>query len=197
MMDSKEVSDKKIGIFSVGTAGHVMPSVRIIGELNKQGFDLNNLLVVTGNRNEKKYYKNLNVDIIEYDFIRTKKSRIYYFINFFGIIKSLYFLNQTVRTNNISVIFTTGSYIAPLISILGYIKKIPVYLQEQNIYAGLGNYVGSFFGKKVYTSFPDTLHLHKKKIFFVGPILDESIEGNQAKLSSGTEINNGVVSIGI
>jgi len=197
VMDSKEISDKKIGIFSVGTAGHVMPSVRIIAELNKQGFDLKNLLVVTGNRNEKKYYKNLNVDIIEYDFVRTKKSRIYYFINFFGIIKSLYFLNQIVRSNNISVIFTTGSYIAPLISILGYIKKIPVYLQEQNIYAGLGNYIGSFFGKKVYTSFPDTVHLHKIKIFFVGPILDESIEGNQAKLSIGTEINNGVVSIGI
>ena len=197
MMDSKEISDKKIGIFSVGTAGHVMPSVRIIAELKEQGFDLNNLLVVTGNRDEKKYYKNLNVDIIEYDFVRTKKSRIYYFINFFGIIKSLYFLNQIVRTNNISVIFTTGSYIAPLISILGYIKKIPVYLQEQNIYAGLGNYIGSFFGKKVYTSFPDTEHLHKKKIYFVGPILDESIEGNRLKLSSDVEGHNGVVSIGI
>ena len=78
MMDSKEISDKKIGIFSVGTAGHVMPSVRIIAELNKQGFDLKNLLVVTGNRYEMKYYKNLNVDSIEYDFVRTKKSRIYY-----------------------------------------------------------------------------------------------------------------------
>ena len=60
-MDSKEVSDKKIGIFSVGTAGHVMPSVRIIGELNKQGFDLNNLLVVTGNRNEKKYLSLIHI----------------------------------------------------------------------------------------------------------------------------------------
>ena len=69
-------TENKIGIFSVGTAGHVMPSVRIINELRKKGFDLNNLLVVTGNRNEKKYYKELDVSVIEHDFVRTKKMTI-------------------------------------------------------------------------------------------------------------------------
>ena len=54
---TKDNSPKKIGIFSVGTAGHVIPSVRIINELKKQGVDLKNILVVTGNRDEKKYYR--------------------------------------------------------------------------------------------------------------------------------------------
>ena len=40
MMDSKEKSVKKIGIFSVGTAGHVIPGVRIVNELKEQGVDL-------------------------------------------------------------------------------------------------------------------------------------------------------------
>jgi len=190
-------TENKIGIFSVGTAGHVMPSVRIINELRKKGFDLNNLLVVTGNRNEKKYYKELDVSVIEHDFVRTKKSSIYYFINFVGIFRSLYFLNKIIRNNDISVIFTTGSYIAPLISFLGWMKNIPTYLQEQNIYAGLGNYVASFFAKTAFTSFPETDHLHKRKINFVGPILDESIESNRGELSPNYDSYEGEISIGI
>ena len=189
----------KIGIFSVGTAGHVMPSVRIINELKEQGFDSNNLLVVTGNRNEKKYYRKVNVDVIEYNFIRTNKSTVYYLINFVVIFKSLYFLNQIICKNNISVIFTTGSYIAPLISFLGYIKNIPVYLQEQNIFAGLGNYIGSIFAKKVYTSFPNTNNLYKKKIDYVGPVLDHSIETNKSIIISNmnNRYTKGDIAIGV
>ena len=67
---------------------------------------------------------------------------------------------------------------------MGYIKRIPTYLQEQNIYAGLGNYLGSFFGTKVYTSFPNTEHLYRKKIEFVGPVLERSIEENKNKNES-------------
>ncbi len=190
-------AENKIGIFSVGTAGHVMPSVRIINELKEQGFNSNNLIVVTGNRNEKKYYKELDVTIIEHDFVRTKKSSIYYFINFLGIFRSLYFLNKIIHKNDISVIFTTGSYIAPLVSFLGWMKSIPTYLQEQNIYAGLGNYVASFFAKKAFTSFPDTEHLHKRKINFVGPILDDSIENHREELSPHYDSYTGEISIGI
>ena len=198
-MDSKEKSEKKIGIFSVGTAGHVIPGVRIINELKEQGVDLNNILVVTGDRNEKKYYGKLNLEIIEHNFVRTKKSSIYYLINFIAVFKSIYFLHRLIRDYNISVIFTTGSYIGPLIAFLGYIKKIPTYLQEQNIYAGLGNYLGSFFGTKVYTSFPNTEHLYRKKIEFVGPVLERSIEENKSELMSNldTLFKKGVVSIGV
>ena len=128
-MDSKEKSVKKIGIFSVGTAGHVIPGVRIINELKEQGVDLNNILVVTGDRNEKKYYGKLNLEIIEHNFVRTKKSSIYYLINFIAVFKSIYFLHRLIRDYNISVIFTTGSYVGPLIAFLGYIKRIPTYLK--------------------------------------------------------------------
>ena len=196
---TKDNSPKKIGIFSVGTAGHVIPSVRIINELKKQGVDLKNILVVTGNRDEKKYYRKLNIEVIEYNFVRTKNSSIYYLINFIGLFKSIYFLHRIIGMYNISVIFTTGSYIAPLISFLGYVKNIPTYLQEQNIYAGLGNYLGSFFGDKVYTSFPNTEHLHKKKIQFVGPVLESSIEENRTKLMNNLDsrFKRGKICIGV
>ena len=196
-MTSKERFVKKIGIFSVGTAGHVIPGARIVNELKEQGFDLKNVLVVTGDRNEKKYYEKLNLEVIEYNFVRTKKSSIYYLVNFIAVLKSIYFLHKLIRDNEISIIFTTGSYIAPLVSFLGYIKNIPTYLQEQNIYAGLGNYLGSFFGSKVYTSFPNTVHLQKKKIEFVGPVLDKSIEENNIMNNFDSFLKKGVVSIGV
>ena len=70
------IKEKKIGIFSVGTAGHVLPSVRIVKELEDKGFNLDNVIVVTGNRDEKRFYKEYKIDILEYDFIRTEKSII-------------------------------------------------------------------------------------------------------------------------
>ena len=48
----------KIGIFSVGTGGHIVPSVRIVDELIQKGILKEEILVVTGKRNEKKFYKN-------------------------------------------------------------------------------------------------------------------------------------------
>ena len=100
---TKDNSPKKIGIFSVGTAGHVIPSVRIINELKKQGVDLKNILVVTGNRDEKKYYRKLNIEVIEYNFVRTKNSSIYYLINFIGLFKSIYFLHRIIDMYNIKL----------------------------------------------------------------------------------------------
>lgn len=176
MMAEEIQIEKKIGIFSVGTAGHVLPGVRIVNELINLGFDQKNLVVVTGSRNERKYYNKLDIEVIEQEFIRTSKSSLYYLANVFRLLKSLYLLNRIIKKNNISLIFSTGAYIAPLASLIGYFKRIPIYLQEQNIYGGLGNYVGSFFAKKVYTSFPDTQNLRNKSIDFVGPILDSSIE---------------------
>ena len=165
------IKEKKIGIFSVGTAGHVLPSVRIVKELEDKGFNLDNVIVVTGNRDEKRFYKDYKIDILEYDFVRTEKSIIHYIKNISKVVKSLLYLNKVINKNKISVIFTTGSYISPLVCVLGFVKRIPSFIQEQNIYGGLGNYVGSYFAKVVYTSFPNTKNILKSKINYVGPVL--------------------------
>ena len=168
--------NNKIGIFSVGTGGHVLPGSRVLDELDNCGFDLNNVVIVTGKRNEKRFYKKHKIEILELDLVRTKLNVYHYFRKIFSIFRSLFELKRIINDKKISIIFATGSYISPLVALLGFRYKIPTYLQEQNIYAGLGNYIGSYFAKKVFTSFPDTKNLLKKKIDYVGPVLSKSIE---------------------
>ena len=71
----------KIGIFSVGTGGHIVPSVRIVDELIQKGILKEEILVVTGKRNEKKFYKNYDIDVLEHDFIRSEGGIFYYIFN--------------------------------------------------------------------------------------------------------------------
>ena len=166
----------KIGIFSVGTGGHVLPGSRVLDELANCGFDLNNVVVITGKRNEKRFYKKHKIEILELDLVRTNSSLFHYFRNTLSLFRSLIELNRIIKNKKVSVIFSTGSYISPLVSILGFRYRIPTYLQEQNIYAGLGNYIGSYFVRKVFTSFPKTKNIVKKKIEYVGPVLSKPIE---------------------
>lgn len=168
----------------MGTGGHVFPGSRILEELKRSGFDLDNILIVTGKRNEKRFYKKHKLEIIEIDLIRTNSSILYYFTKMFSVFRSLLELNRIIKNRKITVIFSTGSYISPLVSLLGFRYKIPTFLQEQNIYAGLGNKIGSYFANTVFTSFPDTKNLIKNKIKYVGPILSKSIEEKNIRSNS-------------
>tara|TARA_B100001750_G_C15430619_1_gene558010 strand:+ start:7 stop:1059 length:1053 start_codon:yes stop_codon:yes gene_type:complete len=172
----------KIGIFSVGTGGHIVPSVRIVDELIQKGILKEEILVVTGKRNEKKFYKNYDIDVLEHDFIRSEGGIFYYIFNVYKIVTSTIFLCKVIKQYKLKVIFTTGAYIAPLAALSGWYSKIPIYIQEQNKYAGLGNKFASIFSKKSYTSFPNTINLFKKNnINYVGPVLSKKIEENVKK----------------
>ena len=48
---------KKIGIFCVGTGGHVLPAKNLITQLNDEGIDLDKFIIVTDERGSK-YLKN-------------------------------------------------------------------------------------------------------------------------------------------
>ena len=53
---------KKIGIFCVGTGGHVLPAKNLILELNDKGVNLENFFVVTDERGSE-YLKGLDIKI--------------------------------------------------------------------------------------------------------------------------------------
>ena len=54
---------KKIGIFCVGTGGHVLPAKNIILQLNKEGVSLDEFIVVTDKRGAQ-YLEDLNYNAI-------------------------------------------------------------------------------------------------------------------------------------
>ena len=53
---------KKIGIFCVGTGGHVLPAKNLITQLNDEGIDLDKIIIVTDERGSQ-YLKNLDINL--------------------------------------------------------------------------------------------------------------------------------------
>ena len=71
---------KKIAIFCVGTGGHVLPAKNIIMQLNDEGIDLENFIVITDERGSE-YLKDLNIKIYIQEIYRSKIGIIGYIIN--------------------------------------------------------------------------------------------------------------------
>ena len=165
---------KKIGIFCVGTGGHVLPAKNMIKELNDKNIGLENIVVITDKRGAQ-YFENMEVNMHIQNIYRSSNGIIGYIFNFNKILKSINNIKYLIKKENIKVVFCTGSYIAPAASFLCMLLKIKYFGQEQNIHAGLGNKVSSYLPGLIFTSYPDTKNLRNKNIKFTGPIFNKSI----------------------
>ena len=152
------------GVFLfVGTGGHVLPAYNVIKSMLNQGLDKKNILVVTDERGIE-YFKDKDVETIVYPFVSSRRGIGGYLLNVGKIFQSVIYLYKTLKTHSPKFLFTTGAYIAPIAAIVSKLLNVNFYIQEQNIYAGLGNKIAAPFANVVYTYFPDTQNIQKKKI---------------------------------
>ncbi len=181
---------KKISIFCVGTGGHVLPAKNIIMQLNEEGIKLENFIVITDKRGSQ-YLKDLNIKIYIQDIYRSKIGIIGYILNFHKIIKTLIKTRSLIKKEKTKIILSTGSYIAPIASLLGLTMGIKYFGQEQNIYAGLGNKLSCLLPGIIFTSYPETKNLLKKKGTYVGPVINKDllkkIKDNRDALTIGIQ----------
>ena len=195
------MNQNKIIFFCVGTGGHVLPVKNIIEELLNIGVSNNQIEIVTDNRGYKFLEK---VDVKRYmvDVYRSNNGKIGYLLNLNKVFKTISNINKQVDFKHTKLIFTTGSYIAPVAAYLSWRKKIKLFIQEQNIYTGLGNKIASYFKSTVFTSYADTKNVNQKNLKFVGPIIQRDIKkskkirkkqiviGIQGGSQGSKEINN-------
>ncbi len=164
----------KIAVFCVGTGGHVLPAKNIIMELNDEGIALENFIVITDERGSK-YLKDLNIKIYVQEIYRSKIGIIGYILNFHKVLKTLIQTRSLIKKEKAKIIFSTGSYIAPIASLLSFTLGIKYFGQEQNIYAGLGNKLTCLLPGIIFTSYPETKNLLKHKCNYVGPVIKKDI----------------------
>ena len=177
----------KIVFFCVGTGGHVLPVLNIVKTISKKGIDESDMLVITDKRGEQ-YFRDSSIEIITYPFVSSTKGILGYFLKIFKIVISVFVIFKRLRKLNISFIFTTGAYIAPVAALLSMMLRTKFYIQEQNIFAGLGNKVSAFCANSVFTSFPNTENISQKKIDFSGPVLNLDVEKIRDKANSNLTI---------
>ena len=103
---------KKIGIFCVGTGGHVLPAKNLILQLNEEGVSLEKFIVVTDERGSQ-YLKDLDIKIYILDIYRSKIGIIGYVFNIYKVLKTILEVWSILKKERIKINFSTGSYIAP------------------------------------------------------------------------------------
>ena len=195
------MNQNKIMFFCVGTGGHVLPVKNIIDELLNSGISKNQIEIVTDNRGSK-FLQEVDVKCYTTDVFRSDIGKLGYLINLTKIFKTISNINRNMDFKNTKIIFTTGSYIAPIAAYMSWRKKIKLFVQEQNIYTGLGNKIASYFKSTVFASYPDTKNVNQKNVEFVGPVIDKKIKksikdindniviGVQGGSQGSNEINN-------
>ena len=166
--------NKKVCFFCVGTGGHVLPVRNLIKELKKLGTNNEDILVICDNRG-KQYLNNLDISINTPEIFVSKKGVVGYIFNIFKISRSIREVTKILKDQNVSVVLTTGAYIAPVAAIVSKILKAKFFIQEQNIYAGLGNKMSAIFAKTIFTSFEDTQNINKSKLKHTGPVVNTTL----------------------
>ena len=183
------MNKNKIVFFCVGTGGHVFPVINLIDDLIKIGIDKRKIDVITDNRGSQ-YFKDKNISNHSMDIYRSKIGKIGYFLNIIKIIKSIRIIEKKIDLENSKILFTTGSYVAPLAAYLSWKYKIKFFIQEQNIYAGLGNKIASYFKSVKFTSYPNTININQKNLVHTGPVVDKKIQNNKSNYNK--EITIGI-----
>ena len=166
--------NKRICFFCAGTGGHVLPVRNLIKELKELGTKTEDIFVICDNRG-KQYLDNLDINIHTPEIFVSKKGILGYIFNFFKISRSIREISKILKDQNISVVLTTGAYIAPVAAIVSKILKAKFFIQEQNIYAGLGNKISAIFAKTIFTSFEDTQNIKMSKLNHTGPIVNTTL----------------------
>ena len=173
--------NKKICFFCVGTGGHVLPVKNLLIELENLGVSPEDIYVISDSRGVQ-YLENINTNIYTTNAYVSKYGILGYLLNFPKIIKSIYEIKRFLKNQNIAVVLTTGAYIAPVAAVISLLLNAKFFIQEQNVYAGLGNKISATFAKSVFSSFEDTENISKKKLIYTGPIVNTTLTRSDVSL---------------
>lgn len=163
-----------------GTGGHIFPIVAIIRELKKISKEKLDFFYL-GPKDEfgqeilsKEGVKIKNVLTGKWRRYIEPKSILNNIVDIFkipiGFFQALFYLLVWYP----DLIFSKGGFGSIPAVIAGWILRIPIFLHESDIFPGMSNRILSKFALEIFTSFPNTPCVPKKKTILVGnPIRSE------------------------
>lgn len=156
-----------------GTGGHFYPGFAIAIKLKSQGNKI--VFAVKKDDISLNILKDHDIAFAEIDMIALPRSLnpLRYIRFFIKFIKSIIQSFRIINDFEPDFVFLTGSYISFSFIIPSYIKKIPLYIHESNTVFGLGNYISSFFARKIFLGLPVRNNRFQKKSILTGtPLRD-------------------------
>lgn len=147
----------RILLVAGGSGGHIYPCLELAKYLKEKGNDI--ILCGTKNSMEEKIYKDNNFDFYGVKLNRKK------FTSFFISTREVAKMYNQFKPN---LVILFGNYISASFGIVAVIKKIPIYLHEQNVVYGMANKLLGYKAKRIYLSLPIKDNQFNDKSLLVG-----------------------------
>ncbi len=142
------------GVFAAGvTGGHIYPALAVAKKMEKI-VPLEALFIGTGRGAEPKIFKNFPY---KYKIIHACGSDVgklsYIYHNTLAFLQAL----SIIRKLKPDFVFTTGGYIGGIVGYAAHLLKIPIFLHESNVNAGISNKRLSKYSSIEFCSFEATM----------------------------------------
>ena len=140
---------KKKVIFSAGgTGGHVYPALAIAKNLISENYDV--LWIGTTRGIEKKIIEaeSINIKYINFQGIRNK-GFITILKSPFLLLRACYQVYKIYKFYKPDLTICFGGYVTVPCGLIAFLKKIPLFIHEQNSVLGLSNKILSLFSQKI------------------------------------------------
>lgn len=173
---------KRIVLTGGGTAGHVMPNLALIPELQQLGWEIHYIGSREGIEKEL-----LSGTGLPYHTIATGKLRRYLSLKNltdpFRVLGGLYQSFLLLKKIRPRIVFAKGGFVSVPVVIAAWLNKIPVILHESDITPGLANRICSPFAGLVCVSFPEAKEYFPagKTVLTGNPIRKFLLSGSRAK----------------
>ena len=170
---------KTIVLTGGGTAGHVMPNIALLPDLQKH---FSNIIYIGTNGIEKQIAQSYNLPFYEISASKLTRKSIFKNLSLpFKLISSVSKSKKILKEINPDIVFSKGGFVALPVVIASKQLGIPVLSHESDLSMGLANKVILKFATLVLTSFEKTAK-NKNKCLHVGsPIRQEIFHGNKQK----------------
>lgn len=178
---------KSIILTGGGTAGHIMPNLALLPEIEKN-FEKIYYLGAKNSMEEKIISEYKNIEFI--DIPTTKLIRKFTLKNLaipFKLISSIHRTKKIIKTISPNVIFCKGGFVSVPVAIAGKMCNIPVISHESDKSMGLANKIILKFAKVVCTTFKDTAQVSKKCVVTGTPLRKQIFTGNQDNIKNKFE----------
>jgi UDP-N-acetylglucosamine--N-acetylmuramyl-(pentapeptide) pyrophosphoryl-undecaprenol N-acetylglucosamine transferase len=173
---------KKVIIAAGGTGGHIIPAISIAEELIKN--DINVLFV--GNKNSMEQELTAKREIV---FKSINVQKFYRKITFahlkfpFKLLKSVHDSKKIICDFQPDAFIGTGGFVSGPVGYAAHLKKVPIFLQEQNSYPGATTRILSKYTQKIFLGAKGAeKYLPKRKLIFSGNPVNSRIIEETSKL---------------
>ena len=188
---------KKIILTGGGTGGHIFPAIAIARELSKHP-EVELLYVGKQEGLESKWVPDSGFafeGVTASGFPRGLSVRLFTF--WFEFAKGLAQASRIVGRFGPQAVFSTGGYVSVPVSLMAALRGVPVGLLEPNVAPGLAAKFLSFFSRRIFVGFEDTLkRFSKRRTQWTGiPVREEIVTADKIKSRESFGLNPGTTTL--